>query len=351
MSNEKYVKEIKKQCLYLQSHEDFIEKILKPLKNIIPHDAHAVTSVDAETYNPRYISYGFTSKYLRDITNIKIEDVRGMKKSFELAMQNGYNTSTTESFGYDFRDDAAYKIIFEPYGFKHAMQTYFFSKSGAFLGVYSLTKKTSPGFNDEEMKLYEQVGPYILHAFRKYRWLVNIEFFNKLSLNDIVFPFIITDKDKNVIWSNSLAKETFSELNSSNKLPDGFKKCFNQIRKFFQNKKEPYIYREIEVPTIYGNTICFAFNKSSSKHLPVNGEGFLFIVDSNHLNFNIVSSLTVREKDTLKLICNGKLDKEIASTMGISIKTVNNYVRSIFKKLNVTNRSEAAVKALRLGVF
>jgi DNA-binding CsgD family transcriptional regulator len=350
LRRDRFVKEMRKQCCYLHDHESFIEKLLKPLNDFIPHDAQAVTGIDAETYNPRYIYYGHPAKFLNDITNIKIEDVRGMKRSFELGMKDGYNTSTTESFGLDFRDDAAYKVIFEPYGFRHGMQTYFFSEAGAFLGLIGLTKKSSPGFTDEEIELLEQVGPYVLHAFRKYRWLVNMEFFNRPSLEDMVFAALITNRSGKVLWSNALAENNIPELVSSGKLPEELKPCLKKVTGFFQKGHDPFIYREVETSTPYGSAVCFAVDENSSKYLPVNEEGVLFVIDSDRLNRAVINSLTAREKEVLKLIVRGKFDKEIAHDLGISSKTVMGHAGRLFKKLNVSNRAEAAVKAVKLGL-
>lgn len=54
------------------------------------------------------------------------------------------------------------------------------------------------------------------------------------------------------------------------------------------------------------------------------------------------SILSPRERKILEMISTGKTNKEIGSSLFISDKTVRNYVSNIFKKLNVTNRTEAA---------
>ncbi len=54
------------------------------------------------------------------------------------------------------------------------------------------------------------------------------------------------------------------------------------------------------------------------------------------------SNLSCKEKAIIEILSQGKSNCEIAEVMGISEKTVRNYVSSIFKKLNVSNRTEAA---------
>ncbi|NLO99080.1 MAG: response regulator transcription factor [Clostridiaceae bacterium] len=57
--------------------------------------------------------------------------------------------------------------------------------------------------------------------------------------------------------------------------------------------------------------------------------------------------LTEREIDVLKLLAKGMLNKEIANALFISEKTVKNHISSIFRKLNVQDRTQAAVYAIK----
>jgi len=62
------------------------------------------------------------------------------------------------------------------------------------------------------------------------------------------------------------------------------------------------------------------------------------------------NQLTKREQEILEEIVQGKSNKEIADTLFISEKTVKNHVSNILKKLDVTDRTQAAVLALRSGI-
>lgn len=63
-----------------------------------------------------------------------------------------------------------------------------------------------------------------------------------------------------------------------------------------------------------------------------------------------LENLTNREIEVLKLLAVGMYNKEIAETLNISERTVKNHVSNIFKKLNVTDRTQAAVFAIRNGI-
>ena len=59
--------------------------------------------------------------------------------------------------------------------------------------------------------------------------------------------------------------------------------------------------------------------------------------------------LSPRELEILQFVTNGLSNKEIASRLNISQQTVKNHMTSILKKLNVQDRTQAAVTALRHG--
>jgi DNA-binding NarL/FixJ family response regulator len=60
--------------------------------------------------------------------------------------------------------------------------------------------------------------------------------------------------------------------------------------------------------------------------------------------------LTPRESEVLTYLSKGFTIKEIASLMGIRWFTVNDHIKSIYKKLNVSSRAEAAVLASKQGL-
>ena len=65
---------------------------------------------------------------------------------------------------------------------------------------------------------------------------------------------------------------------------------------------------------------------------------------------NLIEPLTGREREVLQLIVEGLPNQGIANVLGISLYTVKGYVQTIFQKLYVSDRTQAAVKAIRLGL-
>ena len=58
-----------------------------------------------------------------------------------------------------------------------------------------------------------------------------------------------------------------------------------------------------------------------------------------------IEGLTVREREVLALIAEGAGNPQIARALGISVKTVQNYVSRILDKLQVSDRTQVALKA------
>lgn len=61
-------------------------------------------------------------------------------------------------------------------------------------------------------------------------------------------------------------------------------------------------------------------------------------------------SLTPREIEILAMITRGASTTRIGSELYISVKTVKNHLASIYEKLDVTDRTQAVLSALRLGL-
>lgn len=60
-----------------------------------------------------------------------------------------------------------------------------------------------------------------------------------------------------------------------------------------------------------------------------------------------IKSLTNRELEILKLVSHGQSNKDLASVLNISERTVKNHLSSLFKKIDVEDRTQAAVFAIK----
>ena len=85
----------------------------------------------------------------------------------------------------------------------------------------------------------------------------------------------------------------------------------------------------------------------------------IFDSKSSEIIFNLIANtaaqgnqfvLSEREKSVLDLLVNGLTNKQIALQMKVKPSTVKQYLSSIFVKLRVQSRTEAATEALKLGL-
>lgn len=76
------------------------------------------------------------------------------------------------------------------------------------------------------------------------------------------------------------------------------------------------------------------------KLLPLFNEKILYNEDETN-------ELTKREREILVLIAKGYINKEIAQHLSISEKTVKNHISNLFKKIDVSDRTQAAVYAIK----
>lgn len=75
------------------------------------------------------------------------------------------------------------------------------------------------------------------------------------------------------------------------------------------------------------------------------------LIQTNEIEKSLSSNLTKREKEILILIAKGRLNKEIANELNIAERTVKNHIANLFKKINVYDRTQAAVYAIKNGIY
>lgn len=69
------------------------------------------------------------------------------------------------------------------------------------------------------------------------------------------------------------------------------------------------------------------------------------------IDTELVEPLTPREMDVLRLLVEGLTNQAIGHALGLSPGTVKGYVQSLTQKLDAADRTQAAVKAIRLGLL
>lgn len=73
------------------------------------------------------------------------------------------------------------------------------------------------------------------------------------------------------------------------------------------------------------------------------------IISSENNSSNGISDLNTREMDVIRLAARGMSNKDIASTLIVSERTVQTHLVNIYKKLKVNSRTQAVITGLRQG--
>jgi two-component system, NarL family, response regulator LiaR len=74
-------------------------------------------------------------------------------------------------------------------------------------------------------------------------------------------------------------------------------------------------------------------------------------IKQNVLSHSCESKLSKREREVLQLLSEGKSNSAIAAALGITPHTAKAHVKNIFEKLLVSDRVQAAVKAVKEGLL
>ncbi len=72
--------------------------------------------------------------------------------------------------------------------------------------------------------------------------------------------------------------------------------------------------------------------------------------DEQTVSLEMLERLTPRENDVLQLLVEGLTNQAIAKVLGLRVGTVKSYVQTILRKLDVSDRTQAVVKAIRSGL-
>ncbi|MEU6280740.1 response regulator transcription factor [Streptomyces sp. NPDC047028] len=108
-----------------------------------------------------------------------------------------------------------------------------------------------------------------------------------------------------------------------------------------------YVYKDVDPDALAG-----AIRSVHAGHILLQSEvaGALLSQEENNSGQGRGSSLTDREREVLGLIADGRSNREIARALVLSEKTVKTHVSNILMKLDLADRTQAALWAVRHGV-
>lgn len=110
-----------------------------------------------------------------------------------------------------------------------------------------------------------------------------------------------------------------------------------------------YQLKDIE-PDELVKAIKAVYNGDSQLHPKVTTHVMTHLLRGDKKESNLLDELTKREMEVLAEIAKGKSNKEIASSLVITEKTVKTHVSNILAKLELADRTQAALYAVKHGV-
>ncbi len=114
------------------------------------------------------------------------------------------------------------------------------------------------------------------------------------------------------------------------------------IRNAMRAGADGYVLKSVSTSELVRIIRCFCQGQSIISPYLVNLT--LDLKEKEQLESTTEVELTEREREILKYIADGKSNKEISDNLFVSVETVKSHVKNLYKKLNVKNRVEAAMK-------
>jgi LuxR family maltose regulon positive regulatory protein len=121
--------------------------------------------------------------------------------------------------------------------------------------------------------------------------------------------------------------------------PEGYVRIFLDVGEPARNLLTAYLRSPTPGQKIYAQRILDAFSITTQADSP------------NHQPAGLIEPLSDRELEVLRIISEGKTNQEIARQLVVAPGTIKAHTASIYRKLDVANRTEAVAQARQLGIL
>lgn len=350
-------KEFFKNCTELLSVEDFREKILKPAADYMGSSCCGVAKMGSLFFDARAIGYNYPTAFFCNLADSKnaFSFVKGEEVSDEEISQ-GYSIRTTSMLSNDeFHKTPQYTDCYNPNNIVSGLQVVFLKSATEFIGGFGCLRTGDKPFTEEDIKKAAEITPSIYYAYRRYRWISNMYFYNYTDLEESYCGIVQCTEDGEIVFSNNMAREILKsndfECKVGSLIPEKFSECFDYVSNVAGNEDVAERFHVKQPYCIFGSNMYTLLKTTSQSYnkLPFRGDGYTIILDPEKAPVKHFLTLSRREKEVISMIRRGFQNKEIGFELGISNKTVQHHVERMFKKLSVGNRTEAADLAVKMG--
>lgn len=345
----------------------FVKRALKLLEKYFGYE-HMFTSYldqsEERTYLPYVVSNGLSSVCVQTI-------LQGLwdHSTFTSAAQDVVALSAQS----DYKKSWLYERALQPYGFSDLLSVFYrHPKKNLYTG-YGIILRKDGTFTDEDIQIAGRLARTLaidMDVRMNMLFLQGQVNMLKSTLENLPVGIMLVEYFGKILYTNNLAKKYLGDLGYSDERFFG---------SFYTNELFPYLQRGI---VNYGSTVVMKLKKyrisinsianfgttldmidplrrqAQSPSLPFkpsanSGDRALFVsILPDEQSQSVISeevldgfNLTLREREVLELVIEGRRNKEIADILSISTNTVKIHISSIFRKLGVRNRVEC-VEAL-----
>lgn len=219
--------------------------------------------------------------------------------------------------------------------------------------------------------LWKTLNGYLLSCgvrqiFYRHTPLITGESFQNKHLYTDNLPKSVSERyiAERYFESDILQKMVSMQSQAYNWFDDEMLKAAKNSQTAFLNMLLEYMGNEVLILPVYGSSnrsgyFCLNFNgprtdiaESALRYSQI-ACNYTHIKYSQYLTDKEISvvSLSPREMQIVRWVAKGKSNSAIGDIMGISRHTVDSYLRRIFIKMEATDRTTAALKALDLGLI
>lgn len=246
-----------------------------------------------------------------------------------------------------------YKNFMKPNNYYHELGLYLIEQN-KLIGVIGIVRKQNEnGFKENDVARLEVLGKYVSKLLATNMRLMEKDYELKLyqaHSNQSPIGLIVFDRSLQVHFCNTAAldycKELLTKAERWSSIPEQFIRYFlsNHVDTWQMGYVKPILSTSLKrftvhiVPSIYINR---GADEKYRYLLYIEPEPICaFLTGNSDRDF----PLTPRERELADLVFQGFSNREIAAKLFISLPTVKSHLQNIFKKLNVTSRTELCSK-------
>ena len=257
----------------------------------------------------------------------------------------------------ELRDSEFYRDFLRPQNIEHMLVVVIARGDSpfAFLGIHR--DKEGASFSQDEIEVANRLGPYLSAVADRVHMADELSLY-KRALDSLSYGLmnkgvLVLDQHLSLIFANDYACQSLAEHPQFNaehrsypeEIADASKQLFDQ---------------EDGLSAISSANFALSINE-----MEINGyvrpstnddDALLFLAFFNSDQFGVLNpraceefGLTERELDVTRCVIEGKTNSEIADELHISVRTVQNHLRSIFAKCDVHNRTSLSNRILSLS--